>query len=419
MGNHILLIITGGIAAYKTPELARRLMDAGHTVTPVLSESATQFVTPLALASVSGSKVYGDLFSLTDEHEMGHIRLARDADLVLVAPATANVLAKMAHGEANDLGTTILLATEAPVLVAPAMNWAMWDHPATRDNMHTLESRGVTTIGPVAGDLACGEEGMGRMADIPDIVNAVASTLKATGPLSGTRAIVTSGPTHEPIDPVRYIANRSSGKQGHAIAAALAKLGCDVTLVSGPTVEPTPKAVKLIAVETAVEMMAAVEQSLPADIFVGAAAVADWRASENAPQKIKKDTLGQSQGASEHCEISLTQNPDILKTVATIGATVGGRRPTLVIGFAAETQNVIENARTKLASKGCDWILANDVSTGKGTFGGGDNEIHLVTRASVEDWPRQSKLDVGRKLAGRIADTLAHNAKTRAGGGAS
>lgn len=413
MGNHILLIITGGIAAYKTPDLARRLIDAGYTVTPVLSESATRFVTPLALSSVTGSKAYGDLFSLTDEHEMGHIRLARDADLVLVAPATANVLAKMAHGEANDLPTTLLLATEAPVLVAPAMNWTMWEHAATRDNVQALQSRGVATVGPATGALACGEEGPGRMADIADIVEAVAHTLKARGPLSTLRAVVTSGPTHEPIDPVRYIANRSSGKQGHAIAAALAALGADVTLVSGPTLEPTPKGVALIKVETALEMMAAVEQSLPTDIFVGAAAVADWRVEQSAPQKIKKQT------SNVPGELNLVENPDILKTVATIGATNGGQRPRLVIGFAAETQNVIDNARAKLASKGCDWILANDVSSDQGTFGGTENEIHLVSRSGVEDWPRLSKQDVGRKLAGRIAETLGANTKNIAGGDAS
>ena len=410
-GKNILLMITGGIAAYKTPELARALKKAGADVTCVLSQSGARFVSELALQSVSGNRVYTDLFSLTDEHEMGHISLARNADLVIVAPATANTLAKAAHGIATNLITTLLLATTKPILLAPAMNWAMWENPATTENIKTLSARGNVMVGPVAGELACGEEGMGRMADIEDILSAAKTALELSGPLKGVRATVTSGPTFEPIDPVRYIANRSSGKQGHAIAVALAELGAEVTLISGPTNITPPEGIKLINVITANEMMAAVNainSGGPTDIFVGAAAVSDWRMADIKTQKIKKQT-----GTSAP-EIKLTENPDILKTVAAAGLS-NSARPTLVIGFAAETENLIENARRKLAAKGCDWILANDVSNETDTFGGDDNQVHLVTRSGVEEWPRMNKRKLAKKLAARIAETLLNNKENNSG----
>ncbi len=407
-GKNILLAITGGIAAYKTPELARALKKAGADVTCVLSQNGAQFVSELALQSVSGNRVYGDLFSLTDEHEMGHISLARNADLIIVAPATANTLAKIAHGEATNMVTTLLLATTKPILLAPAMNWAMWENPATVENVKTLSVRGASMVGPVAGELACGEEGMGRMADIEDILEAAEMALELSGPLKGVLATVTSGPTHEPIDPVRYIANRSSGKQGHAIAGALAELGAEVTLISGPTNIAPPENITLVNVITANEMMAAVNNSGCADIFVGAAAVSDWRMADTKKQKIKKQSPGTVP------ELKLTENPDILKTVATIGISGGlsnSARPQLVIGFAAETENLIENARRKLAAKGCDWILANDVSNETDTFGGDDNQVHLVTRSGVEEWPRMNKRQLAKKLAEKIADTLLDNSR--------
>ena len=410
-GKNILLMITGGIAAYKTPELARALKKAGADVTCVLSQSGARFVSELALQSVSGNRVYTDLFSLTDEHEMGHISLARNADLVIVAPATANTLAKAAHGIATNLITTLLLATTKPILLAPAMNWAMWENPATTENIKTLSARGNVMVGPVAGELACGEEGMGRMADIEDILSAAKTALELSGPLKGVRATVTSGPTFEPIDPVRYIANRSSGKQGHAIAVALAELGAEVTLISGPTNITPPEGIKLINVITANEMMAAVNainSGGPTDIFVGAAAVSDWRMADIKTQKIKKQT-----GTSVP-EIKLTENPDILKTVAAAGLS-NSARPTLVIGFAAETENLIENARRKLAAKGCDWILANDVSNETDTFGGDDNQVHLVTRSGVEEWPRMNKRKLAKKLAAQIAETLLNNKENNSG----
>ena len=419
-GKNILLAITGGIAAYKTPDLVRALKKEGADVTCVLSQGGAKFVSELALQSVSANRVYGDLFSLTDEHEMGHIRLARDCDLIIVAPATANTLAKMAHGEASNLVTTLLLATTKPILLAPAMNWAMWENPATKENVNTLSGRGMHMVGPAHGELACGEEGVGRMAEIEDILSAAESVLVSSGPLNGVEAIVTSGPTHEPIDPVRYIANRSSGKQGHAIAAALAGLGANVTLISGPTNIDAPEGVKLINVTTADEMMNAVNNSGRADIFVAAAAVSDWRMADREKQKIKKQNPGMVP------ELKLTENPDILKTVATIGISGGisgglanSPRPALVIGFAAETENLIENARRKLAAKGCDWILANDVSDKTDTFGGDNNQVHLVTRSGVEEWPRMNKRELAKKLAGRIADTFlnALNNKGHAGSG--
>ena len=398
--KRILLIVTGGIAAYKTPELVRQLIKAGASVRCVMSKSAQQFVTPLTLQSLSGDTVYTDLFSLTDENAMGHIELSRQADVVLVAPATANTLAKMAHGMADDLASTVLLATDKPVLAAPAMNVRMWDHAATRDNVALLQTRGVTMVGPDEGEMACGEWGEGRMSDPAAIVQAVAEYLDAHAPLKGLRATVTSGPTHEPIDPVRFIANRSSGKQGHAIASALRDLGASVTLVTGPVELVDPVGVTTVHIENARDMLTAVENTLPADIFVAAAAVADWRVTDEAVQKIKK--------ADERAlpELNLVENPDILQTLAQSGPA----RPALVVGFAAETENVVEHARQKLAKKGCDWIAANDVSAAAGTFGADVNTVHLVTRTGVEDWPTQSKQDVARQLADRIANHFGDDA---------
>ena len=401
IAKRILLIVTGGIAAYKTPELVRLLKKAGASVRCVTTQAAQQFVTPLTLQSLSGDQVYTDLFSLTDEHTMGHIELSRQADVVLVAPATANVLAKMAQGLADDLATTLLLATDKPVLVAPAMNVRMWQHAATQDNVALLKQRGVTFIGPDEGEMACGERGEGRMAEPAKILAAVAAFLDVRAPLNGKHAIVTSGPTHEPIDPVRYIANRSSGKQGHAIAVALRDLGCRVTLISGPVALPDPVGIHTVHVESARDMLAAVQQALPADIFVAAAAVADWRVDHEAVQKLKKST------ASALPELNLVENPDILATLSQAGP----KRPALVVGFAAETETLVEHARAKLAKKGCDWICANDVSPARGTFGGDANTVHLVTRAGVEDWPHQSKDAVAQQLANRIAGYFSSDAK--------
>ncbi len=392
----ILLIVTGGIAAYKTPELVRRLREQDIAVRCLLTKAGKQFVTPLALGAVSGDKVYEDLFDLDDESEMGHIQLSRSADLVLVAPATADIMAKAAHGLANDLASTTLLATDKPVMMAPAMNVRMWEHGATQANLSLLKERGVQMIGPDEGDMACGEFGLGRMSDPLDIVAAVKHHLFNTGPLSGKKAIVTSGPTHEPIDPVRYIANRSSGKQGHAIATELAKLGCEVTLVSGPTQLDAPEAVKLVQIESARDMLAACEQALPADIVVCAAAVADWRVDVQADQKLKKDGSGQMP------ELKLAENPDILATLSQHPE----QRPELVIGFAAETENVVEHATAKRERKGCDWIVANDVSPSTGTFGGNENSVHLIAKNQCEDWPRLRKSEVASRLAQRIADHL-------------
>jgi phosphopantothenoylcysteine decarboxylase / phosphopantothenate---cysteine ligase len=389
-GKRILLIISGGIAAYKSLELIRRLRERGAAMRCILTASAQNFVTPLSVAALSEDKAYTELWSLTDESEMGHIRLSREADLVVVAPATADLLARMAAGLANDLASTTLLATDKKVLVAPAMNVMMWHHPATQDNLALLASRGILRVGPNAGPLADGETGMGRVAEPMEIVAAIEAFFAAGDQLKGRRALVTSGPTHEPIDPVRYIANRSSGKQGHAIAAALAGLGAETVLISGPSREADPRGVRVVRVETAREMLSACEAALPADIAVCAAAVADWRVAETAGQKIKKNGKPPS--------LKLAENPDILKTLS--GA--GNRRPALVVGFAAETENVVAHAREKLARKGCDWILANDVSPATGTFGGDSNTIHLVEAAGVEDWPVMSKQDVASRLAARI-----------------
>ncbi|MAO56759.1 MAG: bifunctional phosphopantothenoylcysteine decarboxylase/phosphopantothenate--cysteine ligase CoaBC [Rhodospirillaceae bacterium] len=400
-GKRILLIVTGGIAAYKTPDLVRRLKERGAAVRCVLTAGGAQFVTPLALGAVSGDKVYQDLFDLTDEQEMGHIQLSRDADLLLVAPASADVMAKMAGGLASDLATTALLATDKPVLIAPAMNVRMWEHAATQANLETLKSRGVGVIGPDDGDMACGEFGPGRMTEPLDIVQAVIDFFSRGRPLAGKHALVTSGPTHEPIDPVRYIANRSSGKQGHAIASALAALGARVTLVTGPVALTDPAGVATVHVETARDMLAACTEALPADIAVCAAAVADWRTADAAPEKMKKDGKALP-------SLSLAENPDILAALST----GGDKRPALVVGFAAETEKVIDHARAKLAKKGCDWICANDVSPETGTFGGDSNRVHLVTGDGVEDWPQSSKARVAETLAQRIADHFAAAAQS-------
>ncbi len=394
-GKRILLIVSGGIAAYKSLELVRRLRERGASVRCVLTRGGAQFVTPLSLSALSEDKVYTDLFSLTDEAEMGHIQLSRDADLLLVVPASADILAKMAHGQADDLATTALLATDKDVMVAPAMNVRMWTHAATQANLATLRERGVHFVGPTEGDMACGEFGPGRMAEPNDIADAVSDFFEDSAPLSGRRALVTSGPTHEAIDPVRYIANRSSGKQGHAIAAALARRGAHTTLVAGPTNQPDPAGVNMIRVESAREMLAACEKALPADVAVCAAAVADWRVTTEATEKIKKSGTGVP-------TLEMTENPDILATLSAAANT----RPALVIGFAAETENVVEYAQAKRSKKGCDWILANDVSPGTDTFGGTDNTIHLVSADGIEDWPRMSKTDIAERLADRITEQL-------------
>ncbi len=399
----LLLIIAGGIAAYKVLEVIRRGREAGLEIRAILTAGGAQFVTPLTVAALTENKVYQEIFSLTDESEMGHIRLVREADLILVAPASADLIAKMAHGLADDLASTALLAADKPVLIAPTMNVQMWAHPATQANIATLRSRGIHLVGPGRGDLACGEVGSGRLAEPPEILAAVANLLGAGGgPLQGKRALVTSGPTYEPIDPVRYIANRSSGKQGHAIAAALARLGAETILVSGPTREPDPLGVRVIHIETARDMLSACEVNLPVDVAVCAAAVADWRVAHTAGHKLKKT------GDGEAPVLQLATNPDILASLSVSGA----RRPRLVVGFAAETEKLIEHAQAKLARKGCDWILANDVGGDSGTFGGDSNEVHLVTRDGVDAWPRLSKLDVAKRLAERIAETLTFPVKT-------
>ncbi|TVR98794.1 MAG: bifunctional phosphopantothenoylcysteine decarboxylase/phosphopantothenate--cysteine ligase CoaBC [Rhodospirillales bacterium] len=391
----ILLIVAGGIAAYKCPDLVRRLRERGARARCILTSAGAEFVTPLSLAAVSEDKVYTELFSLTDESEMGHIRLSREADLVVVAPATADLLARMAAGMANDLATTALLATDKPVLAAPAMNVRMWEHPATQANLRTLIERGVQVVGPGEGDMACGEWGMGRMAEPLEIVAAIEAVFARRGRLRGVRALVTSGPTWEPIDPVRFIANRSSGRQGHAIAGSLARAGAATTLVTGPTHLADPPAVQVIRIETAREMLAACRESLPVDVAVCAAAVGDWHVSAPAMQKLKKERGGLP-------TLALEENPDVLATLAA----AGNSRPTLVIGFAAETENVVDNAVRKRRSKGCDWILANDVSPDTGTFGGDRTTIHLVTGDGVEDWPRMTKVDVAERLTDRVADAL-------------
>lgn len=394
-GKRILLVVAGGIAAYKTLELVRRLKDRGVSVTPVLTEAGAKFVTPLSLAALAQEKVHQDIFSLTDEVEMGHIRLAREADLVVVAPATADLMARMNAGLANDLAAAVLLATRAPILLAPAMNAAMWEHAATQANLKSLISRGCMTVGPKEGDLACGETGSGRMAEAAEILAAIESHF-GKGPLSGFSALVTSGPTHEAIDPVRYIANRSSGKQGHAIAKALAEAGAKVTLVTGPVGLDDPLGVAVAHVESADEMLAACQTALPVDIAVCAAAVADWKVKKAAGQKMKKTKGAPPPG------LELTANPDILATLSALKK----QRPRLVVGFAAETEKLVEHAQAKLKAKGCDWIVANDVSKAGGAFGGDDNQVLLIGKEGVESWPKMSKEDVAKRLAERVALAL-------------
>lgn len=405
-GKRILLIIGGGIAAYKSLDLIRRLKERGAMVTPVLTRAAEEFVTPLSAGALAGARVYRHLFDLTDEAEMGHIQLSRAADLVVVAPATADLLAKMAGGHADDLASTLLLATDKRVLVVPAMNVRMWQHPATRRNMATLLADGVLCAGPNDGDMACGEYGPGRMAEPLEIVVAIEAALGA-GPLKGRHVIVTSGPTHEPIDPVRYIANRSSGAQGTALAAALRDLGADVTFVSGPASVPPPPGVRFLGVETAAEMLAAVQGALPADAAVFAAAVADWRVTNASGSKMKKDGTGKAPA------LRFAENPDILATVA--GMKAG--RPALVVGFAAETDDVVAHATAKRLRKGCDWIVANDVRPATGIMGGQENAVTLITGAGAEDWPRLPKDEVARRLAARIAERLARGPDAEASGG--
>jgi phosphopantothenoylcysteine decarboxylase/phosphopantothenate--cysteine ligase len=395
--RRVVLVIGGGIAAYKSLDLIRRLRERGYGVRCVLTAAAQHFVTPLAASALAGEPAFTDLFDPKSELDVGHIRLARDCNLIVVAPATADLMAKMAGGHADDLATAVLLATDKPVLLAPAMNPRMWSHAATRRNLAQLTADGVALVGPNAGEMAeRGEAGVGRMAEPIEIAAAAATLLApAARPLAGQRVLITSGPTHEPIDPVRYIANRSSGKQGHAIARAAAEAGAAVTLVSGPVNVPDPPGVRVVRAESARDMLAAVEAALPADIAIFAAAVADWRVAQASEQKLKK-------GAGGTPRLALTENPDILSTVAHLKA----KRPPLVVGFAAETEHVVEHAKQKLKRKGCDWILANDVSAESGVMGGDLNRIHLVTARGVEEWPTQSKDEVARMLIARIAAAI-------------
>ena len=407
-GKRILLIVGGGIAAYKSVELVSRLKERGASLRAILTKGGAEFVTPLSLSVLTEEKAFIDLFDLKDEAEIGHIRLSREADLVVVAPATADLLAKMAHGLADDLATAVLLATDKQVLAAPAMNVRMWEHPATRRNMATLRADGIAFVGPEEGEMACGEYGLGRMAEPEAILAAierffgekpVATPRRTRGtPLHGRKVLITSGPTQEPIDPVRYIANRSSGKQGHALARAAAALGADVTLVSGPVTLPDPEGVKVVRVDTAHEMLDATLAALPADIAICAAAVADWRVADEAPQKLKKQPDGSAPS------LKLAANPDILATVAQSGA----QRPRLVVGFAAETENLIENAKGKRVRKGADWIVANDVWPGTGAMGGDRTQVHLITAAGVEDWPPMSKDEMAARLLARAAEALSN-----------
>ncbi|MEP3440768.1 MAG: bifunctional phosphopantothenoylcysteine decarboxylase/phosphopantothenate--cysteine ligase CoaBC [Sulfitobacter sp.] len=394
-GKHILLIIGGGIAAFKSLDLIRRLRERGAAVTPVLTRAGEEFVTPLSVSALAGSKVYRDLFDLGDEAEMGHIQLSRVADLVVVAPATADLMAKMAGGLANDLASTLLLATDTPVMIVPAMNVRMWEHPATQRNLKTLCEDGIAVVGPNDGDMACGEHGPGRMSEPLEIVAAVEAALMQ-GPLEGRRVLVTSGPTHEPIDPVRYIANRSSGAQGTAIARALAGLGAHVVFVTGPADVPPPDGVEVVPVQTAQQMKDAVEAALPVDAAIFAAAVADWRVSSASDRKLKKTKDGLP-------VLEFTENPDILQEISRMAT----GRPPLVIGFAAETNDVVENATAKRLRKGCDWIVANDVSPATGIMGGTENAVTLINDAGSETWPRMGKDAVAQKLAQRITQAIA------------
>jgi len=394
-GKSVLLVIGGGIAAYKSLELVRRLRDRGFGARAILTKAGSEFVTPLSVSALTGEQVFQDLFSLTGEAQMGHIQLSRSADLIVVAPATADLMAKLANGLANDLASTALLATDKPVLMAPAMNVRMWQQPATQRNLKTLRKDGVIFVGPNDGEMACGEYGPGRMAEPEEILAAIETVLAthAEGPLAGIKALVTAGPTHEPLDPVRFLANRSSGKQGYAIADALAQAGAETVLVSGPVEIVPPPRVKLLRVETAREMLAACESVLPVDVAVCTAAVADWRPEIAANNKIKKSDAGAP-------AIKLTANPDILAALSH-----GPRRPGLVVGFAAETENVVANAVEKRAKKGCDWIVANDVSIA-GVMGGDRNTVHLITASSNESWPELDKREVSIRLAAHIASAL-------------
>lgn len=397
-GKNILLVISGGIAAYKSLELIRLIRKSGGTVRCVLTKGGMEFITRLSVGALSGQPVYSDLFSLKDETEMGHIRLSREADLVVVAPASANLLAKMAYGLSDDLASTVLLATDKPVMIAPAMNPMMWDNAATRDNMRTLAKRGVMQAGPCAGDMACGETGSGRLAEPQQILAAITDYFENGQRLAGLKALVTSGPTHEPIDPVRFIGNRSSGKQGHAIAAALQAMGADVTLITGPVALPDPTGVRTIHVETAAQMLASCEKHLPVDIAVCAAAVADWMPVAVSPHKIKK-TADQTPPT-----ITFKENPDILATLAKDSL----QRPRLVIGFAAETNNLLQAAQEKRTRKNCDWIVANDVGGVEKVFGADNNHVWVVTENGQTEW-QGSKQDIGRRLAHLIADHFEEN----------
>ena len=393
-GKNILLIISGGIAAVKVPDLIRKLLKNGAQVTPVLTQSGAQFVTPLSIAALTRSKVYTELFNLTDELEMGHIELSRSADLILVAPATANLMAKMAHGLADDLASTLLLATDTPVMIAPSMNVRMWNHPATQRNLTLLQKDGVQMIGPTEGEMACGEFGSGRMAEVAEIIQSVEDYFQV-GPLSGRHILVTSGPTHEPIDPIRYIANRSSGTQGAALVQALRDLGARISFVTGPTDVPDPTGVEVHRVQTAQEMLVVVQNLLPVDAAVFAAAVADWRIDIVQDEKIKKQLSGVLP------VLTFVENPDILATISQHSL-----RPKLVVGFAAETENLVVNATEKRFRKGCDWIVANDVTPATGIMGGLNNTVTLIDEHGVEAWPDMPKTDVARQLAQRIAGAL-------------
>lgn len=392
--KRILLIIGGGIAAYKSLDLIRRLQERGASVTPVLTRAGAEFVTPLSVSALAGQKVFSDLFDLGDEAEMGHIQLSRSADLVLVAPATADLMAKMVQGHANDLASTLLLATDTPVMIAPAMNVRMWEHVATQRNLAQLQADGVRVVGPNEGDMACGEYGPGRMSEPLEIVAAIEAAL-ADGPLKGKRVLVTSGPTHEPIDPVRYIANRSSGAQGTAIASALAALGAEVVFVTGPADVPPPDGVEVVRVETAQQMSDAVDAALPVDAGVFAAAVADWQMATASDRKLKKTRDGLP-------VLEFAENPDILARVAQMPE----GRPALVVGFAAETDDVVAHATAKRQRKGCDWIVANDVSPATGIMGGSENAVVLISDDEAEEWPRMGKDAVAKRLAERIAGAL-------------
>jgi phosphopantothenoylcysteine decarboxylase / phosphopantothenate---cysteine ligase len=395
----ILLIISGGIAAYKSLDLIRRLREKGATVRCILTKGGTEFITPLSVTALSGEPVYTDLFSLTDEQKIGHINLSRESDLIVAAPATANLMARMAHGMADDLASTVLLASNKPVMIAPAMNVMMWRHPATEANVKTLKQRGIAFIGPAKGMMACNEKGEGRMVDIAELLEAIEKHFAKSGPLAGKRALVTSGPTYEPLDPVRFIGNRSSGKQGHAIATELAKQGAETILITGPTNLPDPPGVKTIHVNTARDMLAACQAEKKLDIAICAAAVADWRPAEESKHKLKKNAAKPT--------VHLIENPDILATLAKAGS----KRPRLVIGFAAETADLKKNAESKLKRKNCDWLVANEVGPGK-AFGNDDNEVTLLRRGhKPAPWPRQSKASIAKHLVEEIIKTLKKTAQ--------